>query len=109
YLVTSVMNPTELSQAQAVEIYRRRWGIELFYRHCKQTFERRKLRSHNADNAMLELHWSLLGVWAIGLHSHHRLVPRGVLPERINAGRCVAFAESSFCPALDKLVIALES
>lgn len=84
YLVTSVMNIAELSDAQATAIYRRRWGIELFYRHCKQTFERRKLRSHNAENAMLELHWSLLGVWAIGLHSHHRLVPRGVLPERIS-------------------------
>jgi hypothetical protein len=84
YLVTSVMDTAKLSDAQATEIYRRRWGIELFYRHCKQTFERRKLRSHNADNAMLELHWSLLGVWAMGLHSHHRLVGRGVMPERIS-------------------------
>jgi len=85
YLVTSVMDAAKLSDAQAAKIYGRRWGIELFYRHCKQTFERCKLRSQNPDNAMLELHWSLLGMWALGLHSHHRLaVQRGVPVERIS-------------------------
>ena len=49
------------------------WEIEVYYRHCKQTFEHRKLRSHNPDNAMVELHWSLLGMWAMGLHSHARV------------------------------------
>ena len=67
-----------------LQIYRRRWGIELFYRHCKQTFERRKLRSLNPDNALVELQWSLLAVWAMGLHAHHRLVPQGIPPERIS-------------------------
>lgn len=84
YLVTSVWNKKQLSDAAAVAIYRRRWGIELFYRHCKQTFERRRLRSHNPDNVMLELHWSLLGMWALGLHAHHHLLKRGVLPERVS-------------------------
>ena len=65
-------------------IYGKRWGIEVYYRHCKQTFERRKLRSQNPDNAMVELHWSLLGMWAMGLHSHARLVGQGVSPERIS-------------------------
>jgi hypothetical protein len=32
----------------------------------------------------VELHWSLLGIWAIGLHSHHRLIGQGVPPERIS-------------------------
>jgi hypothetical protein len=84
YLVTSVMSHATLSDAQIAAIYRRRWGIEVYYRHCKQTFERRKLRSQNPDNAMVELHWSLLGMWAMGLHSHTRLVDRGVLPEQIS-------------------------
>jgi len=84
YLVTSVRSKAKLSDAVAASIYRRRWGIELFYRHCKQTFERGKLRSHSPDNAMIELHWSLLGMWALGLHSHHHLVDRGVMPERIS-------------------------
>lgn len=84
YLVTSVMSVAELSDRQAAEIYRHRWGIELFYRHCKQTFQRRKLRSQNPDNALVELNWSLLGMWAMGLHSHHRLIHQGVPPERIS-------------------------
>ena len=84
YLVTSVMSQEKLSDAQMAAIYRKRWGIEVYYRHCKQTFERRKLRSQNPDNAMVELHWSLLGMWAMGLHSHSRLVGQGVLPERIS-------------------------
>lgn len=84
YLVTSMMNHEKLSDAQMAAVYRRRWGIEVYYRHCKQTFERRKLRSQNPDNAMVELHWSLLGMWAMGLHSHSRLVGQGVLPEQIS-------------------------
>ena len=84
YLVTSVMSHEALADAQVAAVYRRRWGIEVYYRHCKQTFERRKLRSQNPDNAMVELHWSLLGMWAMGLHSHARLVGQGVLPEQIS-------------------------
>lgn len=84
YLVTSVMSPRELSDAQMASVYAKRWGIEVYYRHCKQTFDRRKLRSHNPDNAMIELHWALLGMWAMGLHSHARLVRQGVLPNRIS-------------------------
>jgi hypothetical protein len=84
YLLTNVFSVRRLSDADAAAIYRRRWGIEVYYRHCKQTFERAKLRSHNPDNAMVELDWSLLGMWAMGLHSHCRLVAQGVRPERIS-------------------------
>jgi hypothetical protein len=84
YLVTSILNARTLSNRQIVAIYRRRWGIEVYYRHCKQTFQRRKLRSHNPDNAMVELHWSLLGMWAMGLHAHVYLVRQGIPPKRIS-------------------------
>lgn len=92
YLVTSVLTPHQLSNASAVTIYRRRWGIELFYRHYKQTFERGKLRSHNPDNVMIELQWSLLGMWTMALHAHIQLYERGVPPERASfAGILRAF------------------
>ncbi len=84
YLVTSVLDETALSDSQVVEIYARRWGIELFYRHFKQTFERRKLRSHSADNAELEATWSLLGLWAMMLHAQWILSETGVPPKRIS-------------------------
>lgn len=84
FLVTDVTDRGKLSDATMAVIYRKRWGIEVYYRHCKQTFERRKLRSHNPDHAMVELHWSLLGMWAMGLHAHAHLIGQGVSPERIS-------------------------
>jgi hypothetical protein len=82
-LVTD-LSPAQLSDRQAALIYQRRWGIEVFFRHCKQTFERTKLRSHNPDNAQVELDWSLLGMWAMGLHSHARLVAQDIRPAWIS-------------------------
>jgi Transposase DDE domain len=84
YLVTSVLDEATLSGSQVVEIYALRWGIELFYRHFKQTFERRKLRSHRAANAELEATWSLLGLWAMMLHAQVILMGKGVAPKRIS-------------------------
>jgi IS4 transposase len=84
YLVTSVLDRRQLSEAAAAAIYRRRWGIELFYRHYKQTFARTKLRSQSPDNVMIELEWSLLGVWAMALNAHEHLMRQGVRPERVS-------------------------
>jgi hypothetical protein len=87
YLVTSVRDEERLSDRQVVEIYVLRWGIELFYRHFKQTFERRKLRSHCADHAELEATWSLLGLWAMGLHTQVLLAKTGVPARRISVAK----------------------
>lgn len=69
YLVTSIIDSRQLTDRQVLGLYRRRWGIELFFRHLKQTYERRKLRSKNADNARVELEWSLLGLWGMHLYA----------------------------------------
>ena len=45
YLVTSVLSSAQLTDSQLSKIYARRWGVELYYRHVKQTFDLRKLRS----------------------------------------------------------------
>jgi len=87
YLVTSVLDEVTLSDKQVVEIYALRWGVELFYRHFKQTFERRKLRSHSADNAELEATWSLLGLWAMSLHAQVELAHEGVPARRISVAK----------------------
>lgn len=73
YLVTSVLAVERLSDKDVIQLYRQRWGIELFYRHFKQTFQRRKLRSENAANARVELEWSLLGLWAMALYAEVQL------------------------------------
>jgi hypothetical protein len=67
YLITSLRNPKTLSDRQVFEIYKQRWGIELFYRHLKHTFQRRKLRSAKAEHCQVEIQWALLGLWGIGL------------------------------------------
>jgi hypothetical protein len=87
YLVTSVRDQTTLSDRQVVEIYAFRWGMELFYRHFKQTFHRHKLRSHTADNAELEAVWSLLGFWAMALHAEVPLARAGVPGGRMSVAQ----------------------
>jgi hypothetical protein len=69
YLVTSVRSKRQLSDAQVIDLYRRRWGVEVFFRHLKQTFQRRKLRSASAANARVELEWSLVGLWGMSLYA----------------------------------------
>jgi hypothetical protein len=81
YLVTNVLNEKKLSERRAAEIYTRRWGIEVQFRSVKQTFMRRKLRSRAPDQALVELHWSLLGLWMIQLLAVKEQTKVGEPPE----------------------------
>jgi hypothetical protein len=92
YLITSVLDATRLGDEALREIYRMRWGIELFYRHFKQTYERSKLRSRKAEHVMLEATWSLLGLWAMMLTTEVALLRDGVPANKISiAGMFHAF------------------
>ena len=59
----------------------------MFYRHLKQTFQRRKLRSASADNARVEMEWSLVGLWAMGLYAQVELARDHVPPEKISVAQ----------------------
>lgn len=76
-LVTSVLNPQELSGDTARQMYQLRWGIELQFHKIKQTFGRSKLRSKTPERALRELDWSLLGLWMIPLFAVDDPVVRG--------------------------------
>lgn len=92
YLLTSVLSHRRLSDRQVCDLYRLRWGIELFYRHLKQTYQRRKLRSLEADNARLELEWSLLGLWAMAFYAQVELARKRVPASKVSiAGVLRAF------------------
>ena len=67
YLVTNVLSTKALSDSQASKLYRLRWGVELQFRSYKQTFGRGKLLSRTPRRALVELDWSLLGLWMIQL------------------------------------------
>ncbi|MCA9033278.1 MAG: transposase, partial [Planctomycetaceae bacterium] len=85
HLVISLPEGQKLSDQQVAEIYRARWGVEVFYRQFKQTFQRRKLRSHAAANARVELEWSLVGLCAILLYASHELVRQNIALKRLSA------------------------
>lgn len=91
YLITNV-SKSRLTAAQVIDVYRRRWGIELFFRHLKQTFQRRKLRSTSAENARVELEWSLVGLWCLALYAQVELAGQGIDPAQLSvAGALRAF------------------
>ena len=56
----------------------------MFYRHLKQTFQRRKLRSSSAANAAQELEWPLLGLWAMGLFACVELARAKILLQSLS-------------------------
>jgi hypothetical protein len=66
-LLTSVLSEQELSRELAIELYRRRWGVELFYRSLKQILGRRKMLSDSPKHAQVELDWTVLGHWLLSL------------------------------------------
>ena len=94
YLVTN-LTKSQLDDRQAGMIYGARWGIELFFRTFKQTFGCRKLRSRSADNAKLELDWSLLGLWCVCLLGQRELTEAGEDPTWLSAAATIKAFQST--------------
>ena len=80
HLLTNVLDKMLLSDEQAEAIYRKRWGIELVYRPLKQTMGRRRMRCDAPANAAVELDWSVIGLWMLGLLSVSRILEAGRSP-----------------------------
>lgn len=103
FLVTNVLDEERLSRSQLRDIYQARWGIETYYRDFKQTFGRGKLLSKTAENARLELDWSILGLWAICLYGTAQQIAQGIGPKRRSVANLLhAFRltlEQPKCPA----------
>jgi len=59
-----ITNELTLADHELAELYRRRWGIEVFFRTVKQSWQRAKLVSRKPQNALVEIDWTLLGIWA---------------------------------------------
>lgn len=94
YLVTN-LTKSQLSDRQAGMIYHARWGIELFFRTFKQTFGCRKLRSRSAENAQLELDWSMLGLWCLCLLGQRELARTGKDPTGLSAAAAIKAFQST--------------
>ena len=116
-LLSNVLDSQLLSDAAALALYRRRWGVEVLYRSLKQTMGKRKLRCDAPANAAVELQWSVIGLWLLGLMSVSRIVERGgrpgswsvagslrvvrrVMDELRRGGRCSATLEQALAEAV---------
>jgi hypothetical protein len=77
YLLTNVHDEAALSAETAALLYEMRWGVEVFYRSCKQTLQRRKMLSHTPEPAQWELTWTILGMWLLGVMSVEAILARG--------------------------------
>ena len=77
YLVTDVLDEASLPASEAALLYEMRWGVEVFYRTCKQTLQRRRMLSRTPRAAEEELAWAVLGLWLLGLMTTAAVVARG--------------------------------
>jgi hypothetical protein len=59
-----ITNELTLADHELADLYQRRWGIEVFFRTVKQSWQRTKLVSRTPQNALVEIDWTLLGIWA---------------------------------------------
>lgn len=64
-LVTNVLDKQRLSDEDAQAIYRSRWGIEVYFRHLKQTMNFTQLQSRTPDNAQSEQGWKVISFWML--------------------------------------------
>lgn len=80
FLVTNVRDRGRLSHEDAVFFYEMRWGAEIFFRSAKQTLERRLMRCAAPEQAMLELHGTMIGMVLLGLMSATGIISRGKDP-----------------------------
>jgi len=96
-LITNVMSKKRLSDRQIAQIYQARWGVEVFFRTFKQTFGRRKLRSHTPEHAQLEAEWSLVALWAVCLLAQREISNSGGDPCRSSPAAAIKAIRKAMC------------
>lgn len=84
HLLTNVLDTKRLSRKAAGAIYRRRWGVEVFYRTLKRTWGCAKLRSKAARRARIELEWTLVALTIATLLGIDATVKRRRDPRRLS-------------------------
>jgi hypothetical protein len=99
WLATNVLDSKQLTPRAVREIYRRRWGVEVFFRGFKQTFRRDKLRGHAPQNVELELDWSLLVLWSLELLAVRELLVRERSPNDLSTAGALRVVHEALCCA----------
>lgn len=86
-LLTNILAAEQLSDKEAIEIYRLRWGEEVYHRSFKQTLERRTLLSRTPATCLAEVQWIVLGTWLLGLMQIVPGIPRNASPRKWSVAR----------------------
>jgi hypothetical protein len=89
HLLTNVLDPAELSDKEAIELYGKRWVIEVLYRSLKQTLNRRKMVCKNPEHAGAELDWAVVGLWALALMTAEEVSATGESPARLSIAKAL--------------------
>lgn len=79
-LVTNILDPQVLPDSVILDIYRKRWGLEIHYRTFKQTWNYAALKSRTAETAMCEQWWRFVSLWTLQHLAAHALAVQGVDP-----------------------------
>jgi IS4 transposase len=86
-LLTNILDPEELSDEDAMEIYPLRWGEEVYHRSFKQTLKRRTLLSRTPSTCLAEAQWVVLGLWLLGLMQIMPGIPQHRSPRKWSVAR----------------------
>ena len=89
YLVTSVLSSSVLPDEHVGEIYRQRWGVEVFFRDFKRTLNKHKLQSRTPEHVVTELNWSIVGLTLLMLHAKEQQRSSGESSSRSSVSRCL--------------------
>ena len=84
-LITNVLDPQILSDEDAQQIYQSRWGIEVYFRHLKQTMGFTRLQSRTPPTAFNEQHWRLISFWMLQRMAVREQIAAGQDPRHFSA------------------------
>ncbi|MCH8961103.1 MAG: IS4 family transposase, partial [Bacteroidetes bacterium] len=95
YLLTNVLDRQRLSKRAAGQIYRRRWGAELFYRAFKRTLGYAKLQSKASRRARMELEWGLIAMLIATMLGINAASRRHICPGRLSPAQLLRTLRAS--------------
>lgn len=81
YLLVSELNPEKISKQEVLQLYRMRWGVEVFFRSLKQTMSRGRMFSDSPKAGRAELDWSVIAAWMLGMLMLQQMMRVGKGPE----------------------------
>lgn len=78
-LVTNILDTEILPDSVILDIYRKRWGLELHYRNFKQTWYFAALNSRTPETSKCEQWWRFVSLWTL-----HHIAAQSLVLQRLD-------------------------